>query len=175
MLKRINVWSKPAIRIVIVMALILGLCTSCSPGSDTEVADNALHCKLTVNCETALKSGKLSNGKKKILPTDGVIYASDDVAFEEGDTVFDVLQKEMKNNKIHMESSESPIYKSQYIEGISNLYEFDCGDMSGWMYKVNGEFPRIGCSSYKVEKGNDIQWVYSCEMGKDIGGSNFEE
>ena len=28
--------------------------------------------------------------------------------------------------------SKTPIYNSAYIEGIHNLYEFDCGSLSGW-------------------------------------------
>ena len=168
------------IGIAIIAALILALCTSCGSGAGGNKKDSgntgeALYCKLNVNCEKALEDGKLSDSRKKVLPADGIVYTSNKVEFQEGDTVFDVLQREMKANKIHMESSESPIYKSQYIKGINNLYEFDCGDMSGWMYKVNEEFPRTGCSNYKVKKNDNIQWIYSCELGKDIGGSNFDE
>ena len=35
------------------------------------------------------------------------------------------------------------------MEGINNLYEFSCGDLSGWIYSVNGSFPSISCSEYK--------------------------
>ena len=35
------------------------------------------------------------------------------------------------------------MYNSYYVEGIGNLYEFDCGSESGWMYKVNGWFPQL--------------------------------
>lgn len=44
---------------------------------------------------------------------------------------FDVLQRVCKANKIHMESSFTPVYNSAYIEGIHNLYEFDVGKLSG--------------------------------------------
>ncbi len=44
------------------------------------------------------------------------------------------------------------MYNSYYVEGIGNLYEFDCGKESGWMYKVNGRFPNYGCSSYTPER-----------------------
>ena len=42
-----------------------------------------------------------------------------------------------------MEFSIVPLTGGAYIEGIGNLYEFDCGSVSGWMYRVNGEFPKI--------------------------------
>ena len=81
----------------------------------------------------------------------------------------------MKEHKIHMESAESPVYESQYIEGIGNLYEFDCGDLSGWIYKVNDSFPEIGCSEYEVREGDHIQWLYSCDLGKDVGKEGWKK
>ncbi len=45
------------------------------------------------------------------------------------------------------------MYNSYYVEGIGNLYEFDCGSESGWMCKVNGWFPNYGCSSYTLSDG----------------------
>lgn len=38
--------------------------------------------------------------------------------FYEGESVFDVLLRETKNHKIHMEYSETPLYQAAYIEGI---------------------------------------------------------
>ena len=68
------------------------------------------------------------------------------------------------------------MYNSAYIEGINNLYEFDCGELSGWMYKVNGWFPNYGCSACKVENGDDIVWCYTCKgFGKDVGGGWMTE
>ena len=84
--------------------------------------------------------------------------------------MFDVLQQVCRDNKIHLEFSNSPVYQSAYIEGIGNLYEFDCGELSGWMYSVNGWFPNYGCSSYAVQDGDVIEWVYTCDLGSDVGG-----
>ena len=57
-----------------------------------------------------------------------------------------------------------------YIQGINNLYEFDCGAQSGWMYKVNGWFPNYGCSKYTLEDGDDIVWCFTCNgLGADVG------
>ena len=77
----------------------------------------------------------------------------------------------MKRNKIHMEFVNTPIYNSAYIEGIANLYEFDCGELSGWMYKVNGWFPNYGCSRYQLKDGDRVECVYSCDLGADVGGN----
>ena len=87
--------------------------------------------------------------------------------------LFDVLQRVCKEKGIHLESSWTPIYNSAYIEGIHNLYEFDCGALSGWMYRVNGWYPNYGCSRYQLQDGDVVEWRYTCDLGNDVGGKNL--
>lgn len=130
-------------------------------------------CTLSVRCDTAFSNkDMLDSSKADILPEDGVIFPETTVYFSEGESVYDVLVREMMNAKIHMESENTPMYKSAYIEGIANLYEYDCGPLSGWMYKVNGEFPNYGCSAYVLSDGDRVEWVYTCDLGKDVGNEN---
>ena len=64
---------------------------------------------------------------------------------------------------------------SYYLEGICHLYEFDCGPESGWMYQVSGKFPNYGCSSYEVQPGDRIEWLYSCiGLGAALGADVME-
>ena len=72
-----------------------------------------------------------------------------------------------------MEASYTAMYESYYVEGINHLYEFDGGELSGWMYKVNGQFPNYGCSSYTVKAGDVIVWLYTCDLGKDVGDNSM--
>ncbi len=133
----------------------------------SESKKNELTCTLSVRCDNAL----LKEGANiETLPSDGIIFAECEVVFYEGESVFNVLLREMKKNKIHFEYVDVPIYNSAYIEGINNLYEFDLGELSGWMYKVNGIFPNYGCSKYTIKKDDKIEWVYTCDLGKDVGG-----
>lgn len=133
--------------------------------------DKKLTCTLSVTCKTILNNMDMFNKDKlEVLPKDGVIYITQEVEFYDGESVFDVLLREMEKNKIHMEFEMTPIYNSNYIEGIHNLYEFDCGELSGWMYRVNGWFPNYGCSRYKLKAGDKIEWIYTCDLGRDIGG-----
>lgn len=126
---------------------------------------------LSVSAATILDNMDIFNEDKlEVLPADGIIYKAQKVTFYEGESVFDVLLREMKKNKIHMEFSMTPIYNSNYIEGINNLYEFDAGELSGWMYKVNGWFPNYGSSRYVLKDGDVIDWVYTCDLGRDVGG-----
>ncbi|MDR1735185.1 MAG: DUF4430 domain-containing protein [Oscillospiraceae bacterium] len=129
--------------------------------------------KLSISCTTIMNnSSAFDPNKVSILPADGVIMASRTVTFKEGETVFDILQRECRAQGIQMEFENTPGYNSAYIEGIGNIYEFDCGALSGWKYKVNGWFPNYGCSRYSVMQGDVIEWVYSCNGGTDVGGSN---
>jgi len=83
--------------------------------------------------------------------------------------VFNILQREMRRARIHMEFRNTPIYNSAYIMGINNLYEFDVGELSGWMYKVNGWVPNYGCSRYQLQPDDVIEWHYTCDLGRDLG------
>ena len=130
-------------------------------------SDNTLTCTMKISCETAL--GKTSD-KITLIPENGILYPEQNVVFYEGESVFNVLVREMKKQKIHLEFVNIPIYNSSYIEGIGNLYEFDCGELSGWMYKVNDYFPNYGSSQYILQPDDRVEWVYTCDLGKDVGG-----
>ena len=135
--------------------------------------EKELSVTLSVTCKSILNNMNMFNmDKLQVLPEDGIIYATKTVTFYEGESVFDVLLREMKANKIHMEFVMTPIYNSNYISGINNLYEFDCGELSGWMYRVNGWFPNYGASRYLLKDGDKIEWIYTCDLGRDIGGDS---
>lgn len=137
-----------------------------------DVTDDKLHCFLSVSCKTILNNmSKLAPQKHSLVPSDGVIFAKKEVEFFQGESVFDVLKREMVSNKIHFEFSTTPAYNSSYIEGINNLYEFDCGDLSGWIYTVNGKTANYGSSSYILSDGDDVEVLYSCDLGRDVGQS----
>lgn len=127
-------------------------------------------CYLTISCETILDNmGDLAEGKDVLVPSDGIILPRTEVTFYDGESVFDVLQRETRDRRIHMESSFTPMYNSAYIEGIGNLYEFDCGSESGWEYSVNGWFPNYGVSRYVVQQGDEVKLLYTCDLGRDLG------
>ena len=139
---------------------------------DQEVdKDTAYTCTFSIECSTILNNlSMLEPEKLEMVPFDGVILSEITVVFHEGESVFDVLQRVCTENKIHMEAEWTPMYNSAYIEGIHNLYEFDCGALSGWMYKVNGWYPNYGCSRYQLQDGDVVEWRFTCDLGNDIGG-----
>jgi len=127
-------------------------------------------CTLSIECSTILNNlGDLDPDKRELVPSNGVILTPTKVTFYEGESVYDVLLRVCRQKGIHLEYSWTPIYNSAYIEGIHNLYEFDCGSLSGWMYCVNGWYPNYGCSRYQLVDGEVIEWRYTCDLGADVG------
>lgn len=129
-------------------------------------------CTLTIRCDTLVgKPEDLDAAKAELVPASGLLYSAT-VSFTAGESVFDVLQRAMKEAGIPMEFTSVPVYGSAYIEGIANLYEFDGGPLSGWVYSVNGVFPNYGCSKYTLKDGDQVLWQYTCDLGADVGGDN---
>lgn len=128
-------------------------------------------CTIEIRCDTVLDNMEnLSDGKEAYVPENGCILSSSTVDFTEGETVFDILERVCSYAGIQLEYSWSPVYDSYYIEGMNHLYEFDCGNESGWMYKVNGWYPNYGCSAYTLNDGDAIVWTYTCNgLGADVG------
>ena len=138
---------------------------------DAEVTDTEYHCILSIDCKSILNNmDKCKENKRELVPEDGWILEPTEVVFFEGESVFQVLKRTCKQQKIHMEFQDTPIYNSAYVEGIHNLYEFDVGNLSGWMYSVNGWYPNYGCSRYALKDGDVVEWRYTCDLGFDVGG-----
>ena len=142
-----------------------------TPDPEPESADPT--CTISISCAALLARPELMDSEKlSLIPGDSWILPPTEVVFYEGESAFNILQRTCRQNAIHMEYEETPIYDSAYIEGIANLYEFDAGNLSGWMYSVNGWFPNYGCSRYQLQNGDTIQWVYTCDLGADVGGED---
>ena len=115
---------------------------------------------MTIRCDT------VPDKSAEHIPDDGVILDVSTFEIEEGDTVYDVLLEATAKNKIHLETGGNS--DSAYVEGISNIYEFDFGDLSGWMYFVNGESPSVSCGEYVLSDDDTVQWLYTYDIGKDL-------
>ncbi len=145
--------------------------TTTSKPATTE-QKKAESCVISISCSSVLSNmDKLDSAKKRIVPSDGIILKSVSMEITDGESVFDLLERACRDNGIHMESSRTPLNNSAYVEGIGNLYEFDCGSLSGWMYSVNGVFPNYSCSEYILKSGDRVEFVYTCDLGADVGAN----
>ncbi len=131
---------------------------------------------LSIRCDSVLEhydqlDKALQSGEH--IPKDGVILAETTYVLRDGDTVFDVLYRAVRHNQIQFEyqGADENLFGSVYVQGIQYLYEFSCGEHSGWVYRVNGEFPYYGCSQYRLQNGDVVEWIYTCDLGQDAGYS----
>lgn len=139
----------------------------------TETSETAF---LTIRSDAVLNN--LDKIPKELLPyieQDGVILERSEYVLRPGDTAFDLLNRATRHHQIQMEyqGADMNIYNSIYVQGIQYLYEFSCGPLSGWMYSVNGEFPNYGVSQYELKNGDDVAFLYTCDLGRDIGHKGF--
>ncbi len=140
-----------------------------SPTPKPSEAPAALSCSISIRCDTILDNLDLLDPEKtELVPSDGVLLAKSDVTFEEGESAFDLLKRVCQDEGVHLEFSITPGYGSAYIEGIGNLYEFDCGERSGWLYQVNGQTPDRACSEYQLQGDDEVEFLYSCDWGQDL-------
>ena len=146
-----------------------------SKPDDPPKPETKMSCTIEIRCDTILNNMQdLKPGLDVYVPDSGTILPTTTITFTEGETVFDVLKRICDARGIQIEYSYTPMYGSYYVEGINNLREFDCGQQSGWMYKVNGWFPNYGCSKYILDAGDEIVWCYTCKgLGTDVGAPDF--
>ncbi len=89
------------------------------------------------------------------------VFENKSASFAEGETVLDILLAAVKEEKIQIEYSG--IGATAYVMGIDNVYEFDEGPESGWIYYVNEEFIEESAGTYKVNDSDIIVWEYVTE------------
>ena len=143
------------------VCLLLTACTASTKGMKT--------CTLSISCAALCGVGnELDAEKGDLVPADGWMLAPTEVAYTDGESVFDVLLRVCRERQIHLEFSQTGGYADAYVEGIGNLYEFDAGSRSGWTYSVNGTFPKVGCSAYLLQNSDEICWHYTCDLGADL-------
>ncbi|WP_213413402.1 DUF4430 domain-containing protein [Xylanibacillus composti] len=108
----------------------------------------------------------------KLTIQKGYVLNPTRVEFHIGESVWDVLKREMDRRGIAYEFEYFAQYDSVYVQSIEGDGEFDHGSESGWMYNVNGVYPSYGASKYKLKDGDVVQWRYTTNLGEDLGEDN---
>jgi hypothetical protein len=127
-----------------------------------EKPDSAGTVTMTIRCDTILDEEEFG----LYTPDDGSILDETTFTVSDGDTVYDILLEASKAYDIPIDNTGGE--SSAYIAGIQYIYEYDYGDLSGWMYRVNGVFPEVGCGNYVLADGDRIEWLYTKNIGKDL-------
>ena len=84
----------------------------------------------------------------------------------EGATVYRALIEALAEAGMSQVGAESGYVRSISKDG-KTLSEFDNGENSGWLYKVNGDLPDVGLRSYAIKDGDRIVWYYTDDWTLD--------
>ena len=84
----------------------------------------------------------------------------------EGATVYHALIKALDEAGMSQDGAESGYVRFISKDG-KTLSEFDNGENSGWLYKVNGDLPDVGLTSYAIKDGDRIVWYYTDDWTLD--------
>lgn len=103
-----------------------------------------------------------------VISSNEVPLPPTEMEISKGDTVLDALIKITKAKGIQMDYRGGQ-GASAYVEGMANVYEFDRGPGSGWMYRVNGIFPDRGAGVVPLRPDDRVEWLYTTDLGKDLG------
>ncbi len=142
--------------ILIVIAAAAAVIAFAAEISGDNSADAVGSVTISISCDSVKDKGKSH------IPKSGIILEETEIEIQNGDSVYDVLVEVCKENKILFSANMG------YIEGINNVYEMDFGKTSGWIYFVNGKSPPVGSQSYVLADGDEIEWYYTCNIGKDL-------
>lgn len=108
----------------------------------------------------------------EVVPEDGVIIARCEVSLPEGATAFDALAAAARKQRVRVDYTGSAY--GTYVRGIGYVTEFGFGELSGWMYTVNGEFPDVSVSDRVLESGDAVEFRYTCDLGRDVGDDYYD-
>ncbi len=131
--------------------------------TEAAAGENAVTASISISCETV----KEYSSENEAVPADGVILPTTEITLPKGSTVYDFLIYAAKKYGIHTEN-DSATAASAYISGINRLYEFDYGELSGWVFLVNGKIADVGCGEYVITDGDNIEWLYTRTLGEDL-------
>lgn len=105
---------------------------------------------LSINCERAAEKAKDYD-----VHYPKYLISKTKCNVKKGTTVFDLLIEECGRNGITVVHQNK-----SYIKAIGGLSEKDCGNASGWIYKVNGVQIMMSASKCVLKDGDSVEWYY---------------
>ncbi|MGP4064371.1 DUF4430 domain-containing protein [Oceanobacillus sp. M65] len=97
----------------------------------------------------------------------GQIVPQTRVERKEGDTILDITRRVLKQKGIQFSVTGSN--STAYVQGIDNLYEFDEGQNSGWMIRLDGALIKQSAGATPVQDGQVIYWFYTTNYLEESG------
>ena len=164
--KRLNLKNTVAVLLALCVLITVVIFTDIrSPkgyyGESESRSGNGGSVTLTIRCDVL--DGVSNAG---YIPDDYVILDTVTFEIDDGENVYDLLMDAARAYEIRVENSGTA--EMAYISGIGDIYEFDFGDLSGWVFLINGERSSVGCSEVILTDGDAVEWRYTLDMGRDI-------
>jgi hypothetical protein len=116
---------------------------------------------MTIRCDTVAE-----RADHRYIPESGVILDVTKFDIADGETAYDILTQAARTYSIQLDTKGSG--DMVYVAGINYLYEYDFGELSGWMYRVNSDTPSVGAGAYELSDGDFVEWLYSTNIGNDL-------
>ena len=160
----------PLLAVAILLALLLLFASSCQSGGKIEISE-------LVGGKAYNDDGSVIVPKEFILfevhgKNGEIIIENMCVKYKEDLSVADISKEVCRYKNIPFVTSGTGTVI--YVQGINNLFEFDHGSESGWLYSVNGEFQSMSCGNYTVKDGDYVEWFYTLDFGKDVGADKLD-
>ena len=135
----------------------------CSCGK-TE-SDASIQFALSINCSKIAENMEAVENEaiRDLIPEDGIVFEEAAIATGNAGSVMDATIEFCKAMKISFDNSQG------YLTMLADISAGDCGGYSGWLVKINGEFPQVGADEIDLQDGDTIEWIYSLDGGADIG------
>lgn len=130
-----------------------------APDSSITESESVGQVSVSIDCLTLL-------GEADNIPEDGYLIEPETIDIYDGETAFELLDRLARENGIILDIKGSDDYI--YVAGIAGLYEYDYGELSGWMYYVNGSAPSVNSSQYVLKDGDRVEWRYTRDIGHDL-------
>ena len=92
-------------------------------------------------------------------------------------TVYDVIKQVL--GEANLEGSANNKYSTMYISGVKipgtdrYLSEFSNGNLSGWMYTLNGHHPNLGVAQQFLNDKDEIIFHYTDDYTKEEGSEKW--
>ena len=108
----------------------------------------------------------LNKDKADFVPEDGMILKKVTVVIGKDSNALDQLREACEDNDVQIEVSESQYGK--FVDGLGQIYSGDCGEWSGWMFKVNGKWAELGADATVLNENDEVEWVFVCDYNTDM-------
>ncbi|MBS7527672.1 leucine-rich repeat protein [Fusibacter paucivorans] len=97
------------------------------------------------------------------------------VTVPKGSRVGDVFKKVLDANGYRYVGLSSNYIKSITTPSGVKLAQFTNGNLSGWMYTVNGKHPTLGIIEQPVADGDSIIWHYTDDYTQEEGSDKWDD